>query len=86
MTLPSVAAGTYYLLIEPEPRTQPMRYVVRVWRDVPLVWYLWLALALLAVPPVIFWYRRHRFEYRRWEESDHPMRKLVTSSSDDDDD
>ncbi|HEV8616684.1 MAG TPA: DUF4178 domain-containing protein [Methylomirabilota bacterium] len=86
VTLPSVAAGTYYLLIEPEPRAQRMRYVVRVWRDVPRLRYFWLALVLLVIPPLIFWYRRHSFEYRRWEESDHPKRTLVTSSSDDDDD
>lgn len=70
--LPAVASGTYYLLIEPDARAQPMRYVVRVWRDVPRTRYLWFALALLAIPPVIFWYRRYTFEYRRWQESDHP--------------
>jgi uncharacterized protein DUF4178 len=84
--LPSVPSGTYYLLIEPDPRAQPMRYVVRVRRDVPRLVYLWVALGLLMVPPVVFWYRAHAFEYRRWQESDHPMGRGGSSGEGDGDD
>jgi hypothetical protein len=86
VVLPSVMSGTYYLLIEPEPRPQPMRYVVRVRRDVPQTGYLWIALVVLAIPPVIFWYRRHAFEYRRWQESDHPKGRGGSSAAGGDDD
>ena len=41
--------------------------------------WLWLAIAALIVPPVIFVWRRVAFENRRWSESDH------ASSGDDDD-
>jgi hypothetical protein len=70
--LPSVPAGRYVLLVEPEsPR--PVVYRVRLTRDVPRPLWLWLAMGMLLVPPLIFWWRQWRFEQRRWEESDHPM-------------
>jgi len=70
--LPTVPAGRYLLLVEPEsPR--PVNYRVRLIRDVPRALWLWLALGVLLVPPLVFWWRQWRFEYRRWEDSDHPM-------------
>ena len=76
--LPSVVAGTYVLVVEPEgPHAVSWR--VRLTRDVPRPLWLWLAIAALIVPPLIFVWRRVAFENRRWSESDH------ASSSDDDD-
>jgi hypothetical protein len=81
--LPSVPAGRYVLVVDPEsPR--PVSYRVRLTRDVPRPLWLWLAVGGLAVPPLVFWWRQWRFEQRRWEESDHP-RSGSGSSSDDDD-
>jgi Domain of unknown function (DUF4178) len=80
--LPSVPAGRYVLLVEPEsPR--PVAYRVRLTRDVPRPLWLWLAVGVLVVPPLIFWWRQWRFEQRRWEESDHPMTRSGGSSDDD---
>jgi hypothetical protein len=79
--LPSVPAGRYVLLVEPEsPR--PVNYRIRLTRDVPRALWLWLAMGLLVVPPLVFWWRQWGFEYRRWQESDHPM--SGTSQNDDD--
>ncbi len=83
--LPAVASGRYYLLIEPESSATRMRYTTRVRRDVPRSSYLVWTMALLVLPPVLFWYRKRRFEYTRWLESDHPMKPLVGTESDDDD-
>jgi len=80
--LPSVPAGRYVLVVEPEsPR--PVTYRVRLTRDVPRPLWLWLALGVLGVPPLFFWWRQWRFEQRRWEESDHP-RSGSSGRSDDD--
>jgi hypothetical protein len=79
--LPSVPAGRYVLVVEPEsPR--PVNYRVRLTRDVPRPLWLWLAVAVLAVPPLLFWWRQWRFEQRRWEDSDHPRSR--SGASDDD--
>jgi hypothetical protein len=69
-------------VIEPEsPRS--VTYRVRLTRDVPRPLWLWLAVGVLVVPPLIFWWRQWRFEQRRWEESDHPMTGSGGGSDDD---
>jgi hypothetical protein len=70
--LPSVTSGRYYLLIEPEASAARMNYTVRVRRDVPRISYLFWAIAILTLPPLLFWYRMTSFEHKRWLESDHP--------------
>jgi uncharacterized protein DUF4178 len=80
--LPSVPAGRYVLVVEPEsPR--PVRYRVRLTRDVPRPLWLWLTLALLVAPPLFFWWRQWRFEQRRWEDSDHPRSGAGGAGEDD---
>ncbi len=74
--LPSVESGRYYLLIEPETAAAKVNYSIRVRRDVPRASYMLWAIGLLAVPPMIFCWRRRNFEYNRWLESDHPMMSL----------
>jgi len=70
--LPALPAGRYSLLVEPEsPRA--VNYRVRLTRDVPRALWMWLAMGLLVAPPLFFWWRQWSFEYRRWQESDHPM-------------
>lgn len=69
--LASVPAGRYVLVIEPEG-PGPVDYRVRLTRDVPRPLWLWLAVGLLVLPPLVFWWRQWRFEQRRWEDSDHP--------------
>jgi hypothetical protein len=50
-----------------------VNYRVRATRDVPRTLWMWLAMGVLTVPPLIYWWRQWSFEYRRWQESDHPM-------------
>jgi hypothetical protein len=71
--LPSVPPGRYFLRIETEgERTAvPVRYRVRVVRDVSTsLWFL-VALVLIVAPPILAWRRALTFERRRWQESDH---------------
>ena len=41
-----------------------LAYHLLVRHDVPRMAYLPIALAIIAVPPAIFWYRERRFEFR----------------------
>ena len=71
--LPGVPPGRYFLRIETEgERTaQPIRYRVRVLRDVSTsLWFL-VALVLILVPPILATRRAFTFERQRWQESDH---------------
>jgi hypothetical protein len=81
--VPRVPAGHYRLIVMPEPSTPRMRYAIRIRRDVPRHAYLWGALGLLAVPVVAIVALGARFEWKRWQESDHPW---VTSTDGEDDD
>ncbi len=83
--LPRVKPGRYYLRIEPETDIGAFQYSVGITRDVPRVMFLFLALGLLTLPMLWFWWRNRNFEYARWLESDHPIAPLIKSSSDDDD-
>ena len=70
---PSVPPGRYFLRIETEgERTAvPVRYRVRVVRDVSTsLWFL-VALVLIAIPPILASWRAAMFEGQRWQESDH---------------
>jgi hypothetical protein len=73
VALPSVPAGRYFLRIETEgERTaSPVRYRVRVVRDVSTSLWFIVALVLIAVPPILASRRASMFEHRRWQESDH---------------
>ena len=73
LLLPRVAAGQYYLRVEPEGDTagQPVGYTIQVRRDVPSLLPYGLALALLLVPPILLTSRAASFEHRRMQESDH---------------
>jgi ribosomal protein S27E len=73
VALPTVPPGRYFLRIETEgDRTAaPVRYRVRVVRDVPTSLWFIVALALIAVPPILTSWRAAMFERRRWQESDH---------------
>ena len=57
--------------MEPEGPPQHIGWRVQLTRDVPRPLWLWLALGLLAVPPLLLWFRKLAFEQRRWSESDH---------------
>jgi hypothetical protein len=80
--LSAVPSGRYYLLIAPETDAAAMGYSLRIRRDVPRPLYLFVALGLLALPPLWFWFRKTHFEYKRWREGDHPWVK--EGGSDDD--
>jgi hypothetical protein len=80
--LPSVPAGRYVLVVEPES-PGPVNYRVRLTRDVPRALWVWLAVGLLALPPLLFWWRQWRFEHRRWQDSDHPRWGVSVTSGDD---
>jgi hypothetical protein len=71
--LPTVPPGRYFLRIEAEgDRTaSPVRYRVRVVRDVSTSLWFMIALGLIAAPPILATWRAATFERRRWQESDH---------------
>jgi Domain of unknown function (DUF4178) len=69
--LPSVPAGTYVLVVEPEGPPQHIGWRVQLTRDVPRPLWLWLAVGLLVLPPLFAWLRKLSFEQRRWREGDH---------------
>jgi hypothetical protein len=71
VTVPSVPAGTYRLLISPQG-SAPMVYSVNVTRDAPAFWLYLLAFLALLVPPLIRAVQHHSFEHGRWMESDYP--------------
>ncbi|MBI5083117.1 MAG: DUF4178 domain-containing protein [Acidobacteria bacterium] len=94
VTLPRVAAGRYYLRIEPEMDPQAsaqaasgmsMNYEVVLRRDVPSSWLFWLALPFLILPPVVTSIRAAAFETQRWAESDYGTNSGSGSSGGDDD-
>jgi hypothetical protein len=87
VTLPAVPPGRYFLRIEPEgERTaKPVRYSVKVVRDVPTSLWFVGALILVAVPPVMTSLRASAFEHRRWQESDHGAGESSSDEGDDDD-
>jgi hypothetical protein len=72
-TLPSVAAGTYYLRVEPEGAGQagpPVSYSIAVRRDVPSLFLYLVVIGVLLLPPIFVTLRTASFEGRRWQESD----------------
>ena len=71
--LPTIAAGTYYLRVEPEgpsPSSPPVNYTLKMRRDVPSPLFYLLAVGVLLVPPILVTLRAASFEARRWQESD----------------
>ena len=71
--LPSVAAGTYYLRVEPEGQGgvgPPVNYALKIRRDVPSPLFYILAVCVLLVPPILVTLRAASFEAKRWQESD----------------
>ena len=71
--LPTVAAGTYYLRVEPEGQSQagpPVIYALKVRRDVPSPLFYILAVCALLLPPIFVTLRAASFEATRWQESD----------------
>ncbi len=73
VTIPSVAPGNYYLRVEPEaePNSASVHYDIIVRRDVPSYWMFVVAALLLPLPAIAITWRRYRFEYQRWQESDY---------------
>ena len=74
VVVPSVAAGRYYLRVEPEgdaTRRTPVTYSIHIDRDTPMWWLYGGALVLLAIPPLWITWRHSAFEQRRWAESDY---------------
>jgi hypothetical protein len=71
--IPTVPAGRYYLLVEPEmdKKAAPMRYSLELRRDVPNMGFFAGAFALLLIPPFVAVFRSFAFEKRRWAESDY---------------
>jgi hypothetical protein len=70
--VPSVAAGRYYLRVEPEmaANAQSMLYTLEIKREVPSAGIFLIAAALLVIPPVLATWRVGSFEQRRWAQSD----------------
>lgn len=70
--VPNVAAGRYYLRIDPEiDAGRKFMGRISVRRDVPQTFWIWLALPFLLIPPVLESMRGGNFEARRWQESDY---------------
>jgi hypothetical protein len=71
VTVPSVPAGTYRLVVAPQA-PGPVTYDLRVTRDAPSVWLYLFALLALLVPPAVRAGQHLAFEHQRWMESDYP--------------
>jgi hypothetical protein len=80
VTIPRIPPGRYYLRVEPEMDAEAsaraaagmsMNYDITVRRDVPASLWIWLALPLLIVPPLVTSLRSASFEGQRWSESDY---------------
>ena len=82
--VPTIPPGKYYLRVEPEKDVNSVRvnYSIHVHRDIPTMWYFFVAAGLLLLPPIIVSMRSAAFEVQRWDESDYSS---GSSSSDDDD-
>jgi hypothetical protein len=72
VTLSRIPSGRYFLRIEPEGDRagRPMRYRVRVIRDVATSIWFFAALVLIVIPPLASTWRSATFERQRWAESD----------------
>ncbi|BBL71111.1 DUF4178 domain-containing protein [Methylogaea oryzae] len=70
-----VPAGRYYLVVDPELPSdfRGANVRLRVVRDVPSAANYWIALLLLSLWPLGYWWRKNRFEIERWKDSDHPL-------------
>ncbi|MDB4950178.1 MAG: hypothetical protein JWM27_2827 [Gemmatimonadetes bacterium] len=79
VSIPEVKPGHYFLRVAPEGDA-PVRYQVRVRRDVPEWMQFLVALVLLGIPWIWMELRAYGFELARWAESDHPK---TTSSEED---
>jgi len=79
--LSRVPPGRYYVHVDPEASAS-FTFTLRLTRDAPRAFHLFVAVLLLMLPFGWTWARHHVFEVGRWTESDHPM----SSSSDDEDD
>jgi hypothetical protein len=99
-TLPAIPGGRYYLRIEPETEAAPagmaayatpIRYSIRLTRDVPFYFRYLLGVFLLLIPLPFMGRRGSGFEAKRWEESDYGvppgagMGHAAASGSEDDD-
>jgi len=96
VVLPSVPSGRYYLRIRPEGEAQanpvadqasvrPIRYSVRVRRDVPRPGYWLLAFGLVVLPSLWPLLRAWSFEQSRWQQSDYAITSGGSDDEDDDD-
>lgn len=77
-TLPGIPGGRYYLRIEPEVEAEagtsglrPVRYSVKLVRDVPFYLRYFLGIVLLLLPLPFLGRKGSAFERSRWEESDY---------------
>ena len=68
-----LAAGTYALRLDPEggALNHKTDYDITVRRDVAHTGWLWFALLLLAIPPILTTLRAGSFETQRWQDSDY---------------
>lgn len=85
VTIPRVPPGKYYLRVDPDMSNDgphAVTYSLKVTRDVPSYWLMWLVLPLLLIPPIWRTIARGSFETQRWAESDYAPSS--SNASDDD--
>lgn len=86
-TLPAIPGGRYYLRIEPETETTgtpaPIRYNVKLIRDVPFYFRYFLGIFLLLLPLPFMGRKGSSFEQQRWNESDYgvPPNSIFSQAS-----
>ena len=68
-----LSAGNYAIRLEPEggALSHTTDYEVTVRRDVSHTGWLWIALLLLTIPPIVTTLRAGTFETQRWQDSDY---------------
>jgi hypothetical protein len=69
----AVPSGKYHLLVTPikDPTASIIRYNISLFSDVPTWWNLIKSMLLLAVIPLIQYFRGRNFEEKRWMDSDY---------------
>lgn len=81
--IPAVAGGKYHLLVTPDAgvyqNSQPIDFVIRIKRDVPVWGNFIVALLIIIIYPLLIYFRKSSFEAKRWATSDYAPKSSWSS-------